>query len=76
MYFASSLFTAQTSNAYLAFMDVNNLWEGRVPYYIDGILAIGHRYKHIIAGRLALSIGVETLGVLLLGRAIATEGQL
>lgn len=56
---APSLFATQTLTAHPASMYVDELGEVKVPEYTDEVLLRGHRYRHFIAIRLRLAIGIE-----------------
>lgn len=70
------VFATQTSTTQPTFMNVDELWEVRVPHYTDDALARGHRYKNIIASRLGLAIGVEDICVFLAKKAATAKEQL
>lgn len=51
-----------TQNSYYpipALMDFEEFSEGRVFEYIEDVIVQGHQYKHVIASRLELAIGIK-----------------
>lgn len=71
----NSLFFTQIPGAYATSMDIGKLWEARIIYYTNDVLAIG-LHKNIVVTRLDFLYVVEEFGALMVKRADAAEKQL